>query len=143
LDGVDRNDNFFTFSCWEINGGLNSQVLPSLKYDTLTEFLNAYLFEIDASLQIKTNTILALMIKYIVMGLRGFFLLAAKIWSFICYCFKRQARAVSDIHNKSPESKTMIYIFHLPRYVCLFLHAIGSILFLFYPTDTIFLLFTL
>jgi hypothetical protein len=102
-------------ACWEINGGLNSQVLPSLKYDTLTEFLNAYLFEIDASLQIKTNTILALMIKYIVMGLRGFFLLAAKIWSFICYCFKRQARAVSDINNKSPESKTMIYIFHLPR----------------------------
>ncbi|XP_052081585.1 CTD nuclear envelope phosphatase 1-like [Mytilus californianus] len=34
------------------------------------------------------------MIKYIVMGLRGFFLLAAKIWSFICYCFKRQARAI-------------------------------------------------
>ncbi|CAC5410546.1 CTDNEP1 [Mytilus coruscus] len=28
------------------------------------------------------------------MGLRGFFLLAAKIWSFICYCFKRQARAI-------------------------------------------------
>jgi hypothetical protein len=86
-----------------------------LKYDTLTEFLNAYLFEIDASLQIKTNTILALMIKYIVMGLRGFLLLAAKIWSFICCSFKRQARAVSDINNKSPESKTMIYIFHLPR----------------------------
>lgn len=34
------------------------------------------------------------MIKYFVMGLRGFFLLAAKIWSFVCYCFKRQARTV-------------------------------------------------
>ncbi|KAL3862097.1 hypothetical protein ACJMK2_008091 [Sinanodonta woodiana] len=34
------------------------------------------------------------MFKYIVMGLRGFFVLAAKIWSFICYCFRRQIRAV-------------------------------------------------
>ncbi|XP_078337102.1 CTD nuclear envelope phosphatase 1-like isoform X2 [Crassostrea virginica] len=34
------------------------------------------------------------MLKFIVMGLRGFFLLAAKIWSFLCYCFKRQARSV-------------------------------------------------
>ncbi|XP_048751736.1 CTD nuclear envelope phosphatase 1-like [Ostrea edulis] len=33
------------------------------------------------------------MLKFIVMGLRGFFLLAAKIWSFLCYCFKRQARS--------------------------------------------------
>lgn len=29
------------------------------------------------------------------MGLRGFFVLAAKIWSFVCYCFRRQVRAVS------------------------------------------------
>ena len=29
------------------------------------------------------------------MGLRGFFVLAAKIWSFVCYIFKRQVRAVS------------------------------------------------
>ncbi|KAK6176218.1 hypothetical protein SNE40_014543 [Patella caerulea] len=28
------------------------------------------------------------------MGLRGFFVLAAKIWSFICYCVRRQARAI-------------------------------------------------
>ncbi|XP_067659546.1 CTD nuclear envelope phosphatase 1-like [Haliotis asinina] len=34
------------------------------------------------------------MFKYLVMGLRGFFVLAAKIWSFVCYCFRRQVRAV-------------------------------------------------
>ena len=35
------------------------------------------------------------MLKHIGMGLRGFFLFAAKIWSFICYCVRRQIRAVS------------------------------------------------
>ena len=35
------------------------------------------------------------MLKYIGMGLRGFFVLAAKIWSFVCYIFRRQVRSVS------------------------------------------------
>ncbi|XP_029651686.1 CTD nuclear envelope phosphatase 1 [Octopus sinensis] len=34
------------------------------------------------------------MITYFVMGLRGFFILAAKIWSFICYIFRRQIRSI-------------------------------------------------
>ncbi|CAH1775176.1 unnamed protein product [Owenia fusiformis] len=34
------------------------------------------------------------MLKYCVMGLRSFFLFAAKVWSFICYCLRRQARSV-------------------------------------------------
>lgn len=34
------------------------------------------------------------MVKFIGMGLRAFFVLAAKVWSFICYCFKRQIRSV-------------------------------------------------
>lgn len=52
------------------------------------------------------------MLKYITMGLRGFFVLAAKIWSFICYIFKRQVRAVVqhqtvkyDVIPMSPLSK--------------------------------------
>jgi CTD nuclear envelope phosphatase 1 len=36
----------------------------------------------------------ASMLKQLVMGLRGFFVFAAKIWSFICYCVRRQARAI-------------------------------------------------
>ena len=36
------------------------------------------------------------MLKHIVMGLRGFFLFAAKVWSFICYCIRRQLRSVSE-----------------------------------------------
>ncbi|XP_076472576.1 CTD nuclear envelope phosphatase 1-like [Babylonia areolata] len=34
------------------------------------------------------------MLKYIGMGLRGFFVLAAKIWSFVCYIFRRQIRSI-------------------------------------------------
>ncbi|XP_064641910.1 CTD nuclear envelope phosphatase 1-like [Lineus longissimus] len=34
------------------------------------------------------------MLTHIAMGLRGFFLFAAKVWSFICYCLRRQIRAV-------------------------------------------------
>ncbi|CAG5117999.1 unnamed protein product [Candidula unifasciata] len=52
------------------------------------------------------------MIKYVIMGLRGFFVLAAKIWSFMCYIFKRQVRAVIqhqtvkyDVIPLSPLSK--------------------------------------
>lgn len=34
------------------------------------------------------------MYKFIVMGLRAFVLFAAKIWTFICYCIRRQVRAL-------------------------------------------------
>ncbi|XP_074653979.1 CTD nuclear envelope phosphatase 1-like [Tubulanus polymorphus] len=34
------------------------------------------------------------MLKHVVMGLRGFFLFAAKLWSFLCYCVRRQVRAI-------------------------------------------------
>ncbi|XP_013391483.1 CTD nuclear envelope phosphatase 1 [Lingula anatina] len=34
------------------------------------------------------------MYTYFVMGLKGFVLFAAKVWSFICYCIRRQIRSV-------------------------------------------------
>lgn len=40
--------------------------------------------------------IAALMLKHFTMGLRGFFLFAARIWSFICYCVRRQFRKVVE-----------------------------------------------
>lgn len=64
-------------------------------WNTLTFFTYNIIIFLWCVFSNTLNQFVALMIKYIVMGLRGFFLLAAKIWSFICYCFKRQARAVS------------------------------------------------
>lgn len=52
------------------------------------------------------------MIKPIVMGIRGFFLFATKIWGFLCYCVRRKFRAVIqhqtikyDVFTPSPLSK--------------------------------------
>ena len=67
---------------------------------TFTKTCRFFLLLLHLAFPCPSNDFSAPMIKYIVMGLRGFFVLAAKIWSFLCYCFKRQIRSVSNNVNK-------------------------------------------
>lgn len=46
----------------------------------------------------------------VTMGLRGFILFAAKVWSFVCYCFRRQIRAVIQYQTVRYPIMPMSYI---------------------------------
>ena len=46
-------------------------------------------------LYVRSLTSTQLLHQTLTMGLRTVFLMICKVWSFLCYCFRRQIRAVS------------------------------------------------